>query len=149
MVTGIGSAIKAAAPHVRVLGAEPETASPYAHSLGQGAASKFPDGQASFVDGAGGQNDLTRLKTARLAGQGIAREHLQAPIAQAAADAGRGVQSGCARDRRDRSGRQRRGGGLHDPGPAVVRRHLLVGQLERHPAAHPLALGPQPSEPVP
>ena len=61
LITGVGSAIKALRPEVRVLGAEPETAAPYALSLRQGAASKFPDWQASFVDGAGGQSVTDRM----------------------------------------------------------------------------------------
>lgn len=61
LITGVGSAIKALKPGVRVLGAEPETASPYAFSLQQGGPSKFPDWQASFVDGAGGQSVTERM----------------------------------------------------------------------------------------
>jgi threonine dehydratase len=61
LITGVGSAVKALRPEVRVLGAEPETAAPYAYSLGQGAPSKFPDWQASFVDGAGGQSVTERM----------------------------------------------------------------------------------------
>jgi threonine dehydratase len=61
LITGVGSAVKALRPEVRVLGAEPETAAPYAYSLGQGAPSKFPDWQASFVDGAGGQSVTNRM----------------------------------------------------------------------------------------
>jgi len=61
LITGVGSAVKALRPEVTVLGAEPETASPYAYSLGQGGPSKFPDWQASFVDGAGGQSVTERM----------------------------------------------------------------------------------------
>ena len=61
LITGIGSAIKALRPDVRVLGSEPETAAPYDLSLKQGAPSKFPDWQASFVDGAGGQSVTQRM----------------------------------------------------------------------------------------
>lgn len=61
LITGVGSAIKALRPDVRVLGAEPETAAPYALSLRAGAASKFSDWQASFVDGAGGQSVTQRM----------------------------------------------------------------------------------------
>ncbi len=56
LITGVASAIKALRPDVRILGSEPETASPYALSLEQGAPSKFPNWQASFIDGAGGQS---------------------------------------------------------------------------------------------
>jgi threonine dehydratase len=61
LITGVGSAIKAIRPDVRVLGAEPDTASPYAYSLREGAPSKFPDWKASFVDGAGGQSVTERM----------------------------------------------------------------------------------------
>ena len=61
LITGVGSAIKALKPDVRIIGSEPETASPYAYSLGEGAPSKFPDWQASFVDGAGGQSVTARM----------------------------------------------------------------------------------------
>jgi threonine dehydratase len=61
LITGVGSAVKALLPGVRVLGAEPETAAPYAFSLGQGAPSKFPDWTASFVDGAGGKSVTERM----------------------------------------------------------------------------------------
>jgi threonine dehydratase len=61
LITGVGSAVKALKPVVRVIGAEPETASPYAFSLAQGGPSKFPDWEASFVDGAGGQSVTQRM----------------------------------------------------------------------------------------
>lgn len=61
LITGVGSAVKALKPGVKVLGAEPETASPYAFSLQQGAPGKFPGWQASFVDGAGGQSVTERM----------------------------------------------------------------------------------------
>src|SRR5690348_1571048 len=61
LITGVGSAVKALKAEVRVLGAEPETAAPYALSLREGAPSKFPEWQASFVDGAGGQSVTQRM----------------------------------------------------------------------------------------
>ena len=61
LITGVGSAVKALKSDVTVLGAEPETAAPYAYSLEQGRPSKFPDWQASFVDGAGGQSVTERM----------------------------------------------------------------------------------------
>ena len=61
LITGVGSAVKAVKPDVRVIGAEPETASPYAFSLAQGGPSKFPEWEASFVDGAGGQSVTQRM----------------------------------------------------------------------------------------
>ena len=61
LITGVGSAVKALRPDVRVLGAEPETAAPYAYSLSEGGPRKFPNWQASFVDGAGGQSVTERM----------------------------------------------------------------------------------------
>jgi threonine dehydratase len=61
LITGVGSAIKARAPTVQVLGAEPETAAPYALSLREGGPRKFGDWEASFVDGAGGQSVTQRM----------------------------------------------------------------------------------------
>ncbi len=61
LITGVGSAIKARRPSASVIGAEPETAAPYAYSLGEGGPRKFPDWQASFVDGAGGKSVTERM----------------------------------------------------------------------------------------
>jgi threonine dehydratase len=61
LITGVGSAIKATAPHVKVLGAEPETAAPYALSLREGSPQRFTDWEASFVDGAGGKSVTERM----------------------------------------------------------------------------------------
>ena len=61
LITGVGSAIKARRPKARVLGAEPETAAPYALSLREGGPQKFKEWQASFVDGAGGQSVTDRM----------------------------------------------------------------------------------------
>lgn len=61
LITGVGSAIKALRPDVRILGAEPATAAPYALSLREGGPRRFPDWQASFVDGAGGQSVMPRM----------------------------------------------------------------------------------------
>lgn len=61
LITGVGSAVKALRPDVAIIGAEPETAAPYAYSLKQGAPCKFPDWQASFVDGAGGKSVTERM----------------------------------------------------------------------------------------
>jgi threonine dehydratase len=61
LISGVGSAIRARAPNVKVLGAEPETAAPYAYSSKQGAPSRFPDWEASFVDGAGGKSVTDRM----------------------------------------------------------------------------------------
>ena len=61
LISGVGSAIKAMRPDVRVLGAEPETAAPYALSLREGGPRKFSDWEASFVDGAGGKSVTERM----------------------------------------------------------------------------------------
>ena len=61
LITGVGSGVKALRPDVKIIGAEPETAAPYAYSLEQGAPGKFPDWQASFVDGAGGKSVTERM----------------------------------------------------------------------------------------
>ena len=61
LISGVGSAIKAKRPEVRVLGSEPETAAPYALSLCEGGPRKFEDWQASFVDGAGGKSVTERM----------------------------------------------------------------------------------------
>ena len=61
LITGVGSAIKARRPDAKVLGAEPETAAPYALSLREGGPRKFANWQASFVDGAGGQSVTERM----------------------------------------------------------------------------------------
>jgi threonine dehydratase len=61
LITGVGSAVKARKPDVEVIGAEPETAAPYAYSLEHGGPQRFPDWQASFVDGAGGKSVTDRM----------------------------------------------------------------------------------------
>ena len=61
LITGVGSAVKARKPDVEIIGAEPETAAPYAYSLEHGGPQRFPDWQASFVDGAGGKSVTDRM----------------------------------------------------------------------------------------
>ena len=61
LISGVGSAIKSGHPNVAVIGAEPETAAPFAFSLREGGPRKFPDWQASFVDGAGGKSVTERM----------------------------------------------------------------------------------------
>lgn len=61
LITGVASAIKAKKPDTKVLGAEPETAAPYALSLREGGPRKYDDWQASFVDGAGGKSVTERM----------------------------------------------------------------------------------------
>jgi threonine dehydratase len=61
LVVGVGTAIKAVKPEVKVWGAEPETAAPAARSFEAGSAQPFPDWTRSFVDGAGGQSMMPRM----------------------------------------------------------------------------------------
>jgi threonine dehydratase len=52
---GIASAIGALKPSVKVYGAEPATGAPLARSFAANSAEKFPEWQASWVDGCGGK----------------------------------------------------------------------------------------------
>ena len=61
LLTAIGSAVKAARPDVRVIGAEPETAAPLARSMAEGGPREFEGWSASFVDGAGGRSVFPRM----------------------------------------------------------------------------------------
>jgi len=61
LVSGIGSAVRSLAPHVRILGAEPETAAPGAASFAAGSPQVFGQWQVSFVDGAGGKSIFPRM----------------------------------------------------------------------------------------
>lgn len=61
LITGVGSAIKALKPQVKIWGAEPETAAPAALSFAAGSPQKFSDWKPSFVDGAGGQSVFPRM----------------------------------------------------------------------------------------
>jgi len=61
LISGVGSAIRQLAPHVRILGAEPETAAPGARSFEAGSPQAFEQWQASFVDGAGGKSIFPRM----------------------------------------------------------------------------------------
>ncbi len=61
LITGVGSAVKALKPGIRVWGAEPETAAPAALSFAKGSPQVFPDWKPSFVDGAGGQSVFPRM----------------------------------------------------------------------------------------
>jgi threonine dehydratase len=61
LIAGVGSALKAKAPNVRVIGAEPETAAPMAASLKAGEPRVFDAWEASFVDGAGGRSVIPRM----------------------------------------------------------------------------------------
>ena len=61
LVTGVGSAVKALKPEIRVWGAEPETAAPAALSFEKGSPQVFKKWTATFVDGAGGQSVFPRM----------------------------------------------------------------------------------------
>ena len=61
LITGVGSALRALKPEVKVWGAEPSTAAPAAASFAAGSAQVFPGWTASFVDGAGGQSVFPRM----------------------------------------------------------------------------------------
>lgn len=61
LITGVGSALKALKPDIKVWGAEPETAAPAALSAAMGSPQVFKDWQSSFVDGAGGQSLFPRM----------------------------------------------------------------------------------------
>ena len=61
LIAGIGSAMRALAPQVRVLGAEPETAAPGAASFAANGPRVYERWEASFVDGAGGKSIFPRM----------------------------------------------------------------------------------------
>jgi len=61
LISGVGSAIKALNPAIKVWGAEPETAAPAALSFAMGSPQVFKDWKPSFVDGAGGQSVFPRM----------------------------------------------------------------------------------------
>ena len=61
LITGVGSAIKALNPEIKVWGVEPETAAPAALSFEKGSPQVFKDFKQSFVDGAGGQSMFSRM----------------------------------------------------------------------------------------
>jgi threonine dehydratase len=61
LITGVGSAIKALKPEIKIFGVEPETAAPAALSFKMGSPQVFKEWSASFVDGAGGQSTFPRM----------------------------------------------------------------------------------------
>jgi threonine dehydratase len=61
LITGVGSAIKALKPEIKIFGVEPETAAPAALSFKMGSPQVFKEWKASFVDGAGGQSTFPRM----------------------------------------------------------------------------------------
>ena len=116
LITGVGSAVKALQPDVTVIGAEPETAAPYAYSLAHGGPQRFPDWQASFVDGAGGKSVTDRMwERMQPVVDGIDRRHARRDPSGDAADRREG-----AGDCRG-GGRAVAGGGAHRQGRATGR----------------------------
>jgi threonine dehydratase len=61
LITGVGSAIKALKPEIKIWGVEPETAAPAALSFAKGSPQEFKDWKSSFVDGAGGHSVFPRM----------------------------------------------------------------------------------------
>jgi len=61
LITGVGIAIKALKPAIKVFGVEPETAAPAALSFERGSPQVFENFKQSFVDGAGGQSMFPRM----------------------------------------------------------------------------------------
>ena len=61
LITGVGSAIKALRPEIKVFGVEPKTAAPASLSFEKGSPQVFTKWKASFVDGAGGQSMFPRM----------------------------------------------------------------------------------------
>ena len=61
LITGVGSALKALKPEIKIFGVEPETAAPSALSFKMGSPQVFKEWEASFVDGAGGQSTFPRM----------------------------------------------------------------------------------------
>jgi len=61
LITGVGSALKALKPEIKIFGVEPETAAPAAMSFKMGSPQVFKEWKASFVDGAGGQSMFPRM----------------------------------------------------------------------------------------
>jgi threonine dehydratase len=61
LITGVGSALKALKPEIKIFGVEPETAAPAALSFKMGSPQVYKEWKASFVDGAGGQSMFPRM----------------------------------------------------------------------------------------
>lgn len=61
LLVGVGSAVKALNPAIRVIGVEPETGAPAALSFKHGSAQEFPNWAPTFVDGAGGRLMFPRM----------------------------------------------------------------------------------------
>jgi threonine dehydratase len=61
LIAGVGSALKALKPDIKIWGVEPETAAPFARSFAAGSAQEFKEWKSSFVDGAGGRSVFPRM----------------------------------------------------------------------------------------
>ena len=61
LITGVGSALKALRPEIKIWGVEPDTAAPMSLSLAAGSPQEFKEWKSSFVDGAGGQSVFPRM----------------------------------------------------------------------------------------
>lgn len=61
LVTGVGSALKALKPQIKMWGVEPETAAPAALSFAMKSPQEFRDWKPSFVDGAGAPGVFPRM----------------------------------------------------------------------------------------
>ncbi len=61
LIAGVGSGVKAMKPDVKIVGAEPETAAPFAISMEADEPLRFEAWEASFVDGAGGHSVIPRM----------------------------------------------------------------------------------------
>lgn len=61
LIAGVGSAIKALQPDIKIWSVEPETAAPAAQSFAAGSPQVFENWTPSFVDGAGGRSVFPRM----------------------------------------------------------------------------------------
>ncbi|MBA3832719.1 MAG: pyridoxal-phosphate dependent enzyme [Chthoniobacterales bacterium] len=61
LIAGVGSALKALRPGIKIWGVEPGTAAPFALSFAAGSPQVFKDWKSSFVDGAGGRSVFPRM----------------------------------------------------------------------------------------
>jgi threonine dehydratase len=82
LLGGVGSAIRALRPDVRVFAAEPETAAPLRASLDNQRASRFDGWRASFVDGAGGKSVLPTMWPLL---SGVVTDSIVVPLSEVAA----------------------------------------------------------------
>jgi threonine dehydratase len=61
LLAGVGTALRALKPDVKIFAAEPETAAPLSRSFAKGEPSYFEGWKPSFVDGAGGRSVLPTM----------------------------------------------------------------------------------------